>query len=176
MCSSLARQLTSVGAGLSSTGLSTASGAWGSASQASNAIITTQGQITHTQELIHDTQGQLGSVQDRILRRFDQLGTVGSAGSGGGGVPAAASAGLDRTGLVGRLSVPQGWAAAVPAMRPVAEVLPAAGATASPEVKEDGCGNPWAQLALAGMAGRAFIGGAAHRGRPTVMARHPSGG
>ena len=171
--------LPSMDAGLSSTGVSTASGAWGSAERASAEIIDTQGQITHTQELIHVTQGQLASVQDRILGRLDQvgaLGSVGEAGPGAGGGSATVSAGLGRAGLVGGLSVPQGWAAAVPALRPAAQVLPVAGATASPSGRDDGWGNPLAQVALAGMAGRAFMGGAAQRRHSTVMARPPSGG
>jgi PPE-repeat protein len=165
-----------VGTGLSSTGLATASGAWGSAERASHEIIGTQGQITDTQELIHDTQGQLGSMQNRIMGRLNQLGTAGSAGTAGLGEPATISAGVGQATLVGGLSVPQGWAGAVPAIRPVAQVLPVASPIASPEVGEDGWGNPWAQLALASMAGRASMGGAAHQGHRTVMARPPSGG
>jgi hypothetical protein len=36
-------------------------------------------------------------------------------------------------------------------------------------------GNAWAEMALAGMAGRSMMGGAPSR-RRTVMARPPSGG
>ncbi len=171
--------LPSADAGLSSTGLSTASGAWGSAEHASAGIISTQGQITDTQDLIHATQGQLGSMQDRILGRLDQLGTVGSASStslGAGGRPAAISAGLGRAELVGALSVPQSWASAAPATRLTAATLPVAGTVASPRVIDDRWENPWAPFALAGMAGRVFTGGVAHRERPAVMARPPSGG
>ncbi len=81
------------------------------------------------------------------------------------GIPAAASAGgpvsagMGRAGVVGSLSVPQNWASAAPAIRPVAVVLPQAGPTAAAAaLAADGQGSLFSNMALSGMAGRAMAG------------------
>lgn len=82
---------------------------------------------------------------------------------GAGG--SAASAGLGQAASVGGLSVPPAWTAAAPAIRLAAVALPATGLGAAPEVAAAGIGSPWAEMALAGMAGRA-ISGTVGLGRP----------
>lgn len=71
----------------------------------------------------------------------------------------AVSAAMGRTGLVGSLSVPQGWASAAPAFRPVAVVLPQTGLGAvSAAIAADGQGSLFSNMALSGLAGRAIAG------------------
>lgn len=69
------------------------------------------------------------------------------------------SAGLGRAGLVGGLSVPQGWAAAAPAVKPVAAVFaetsPAGSAVAAAAPGE---GTLFGNTALSSLAGRAIAG------------------
>jgi PPE-repeat protein len=72
------------------------------------------------------------------------------------------AAGLGSANGVGRLSVPPGWAAAAPAIRPSAVTLPAASVAAA-EVGAGGAGSVFSQMALAGMAGRALAGTAGAR-------------
>jgi PPE-repeat protein len=83
--------------------------------------------------------------------------------------PAAAtalSAGLGEANTVGALSVPPTWTIATPAVRPVSYTLPAlpetsAGAVpavATAEIAETGSGSTFAEMAVAGMAGRAIAG------------------
>jgi PPE-repeat protein len=94
-----------------------------------------------------------------------------SAGSGGllaGGLgsgtrvvgsTAGVSADIGRAGLVGRLSVPQGWASAAPAVKPVAAVLPDSGLGAAPVlVAADDQGGLFSSMALSSVAGRALAG------------------
>ncbi|MCA2317748.1 SHOCT domain-containing protein, partial [Mycobacterium sp. WUMAC-025] len=78
-----------------------------------------------------------------------------------------ASAGLGEANAVGGLSVPPGWTAAAPAIRPAALALPAtsAGAAAAPS----GTGSLFGEMAVASMAGRAMAGTSAmgrERSRP----------
>jgi PPE-repeat protein len=76
------------------------------------------------------------------------------------------SAGLAEANTVGALSVPPTWAVATPAVRPIAMTLPAlpttgAGAVpaaAAADIAGAGSGSMYAEMAVAGMAGRA-IGG-----------------
>jgi PPE-repeat protein len=76
-------------------------------------------------------------------------------GSAGGAV----SAGMGRAGLVGSLSVPQGWASAAPAIGPVAAVFPENGLGAVPAaVAADSQGSLFSNMALSGLAGRAMAG------------------
>jgi hypothetical protein len=73
---------------------------------------------------------------------------------------------LAEANTVGALSVPPTWTIATPAVRPIAMTLPAlpdtgAGAipaVATAEIAEAGSGSVYAEMAVAGMAGRA-IGG-----------------
>ncbi|OJZ74682.1 hypothetical protein BRW65_08220 [Mycobacterium paraffinicum] len=69
------------------------------------------------------------------------------------------SAGMGHAGLVGSLSVPQAWASAAPAMRPVAVVLPQTGLDALPAtVATEGQGSLFSNMALSGLAGKAATG------------------
>ena len=72
------------------------------------------------------------------------------------------SAGLGEANAVGALSVPPAWTAATPAVRPVAYSLPALGGTpsgaAAAPAAGAGTGTMLAQMAMAGMAGRAMAG------------------
>lgn len=90
-------------------------------------------------------------------------GVVGSPRPGGAEVPT----GMGRAAVVGRLSVPQGWAAAAPEVRPVAMVLPqttVAGAPAA--LAAEGQGSLFGNMAASGLAGRAVAaaGGGSSRG------------
>jgi PPE-repeat protein len=75
------------------------------------------------------------------------------------------SAGLGNAGLVGKLSVPPGWATATPAIRPAALELPASSLEAAPAVMEGGSGNLFSQMALSSLAGRAMTGTGGNVGR-----------
>ncbi|MHA7652303.1 PPE family protein, SVP subgroup [Mycobacterium sp. ML4] len=81
----------------------------------------------------------------------------------GGTVPSPRlSVGLGEANAVGALSVPPAWTAATPAVRPVAYSLPALGGTpsgaAAAPAAGAGTGTLLAQMAMAGMAGRAMAG------------------
>jgi PPE-repeat protein len=76
-----------------------------------------------------------------------------------GSVGGAVSAGMGRAGVVGSLSVPQGWASAAPAIRPVAIVMPGTNLGAVPAaLVADGQGSVFSNMALSGLAGRAIAG------------------
>lgn len=84
-------------------------------------------------------------------------GVVGSTGLGGAG--SAVSAGMGRAGLVGGLSVPQGWATAAPAIRQVAAIGPGSGlGSASAALAADGQSSIFSNMALSSLAGRAMVG------------------
>ena len=72
------------------------------------------------------------------------------------------SATAGRAGTIGALSVPQNWAAAVPAVRTVAAEMNATALDAAPELAAVGQNGMFGQTALASLAGRA-IGGSATR-------------
>ncbi len=95
----------------------------------------------------------------------DALGGVASAGGAGPGMrlgaagSGAVSAGMGRAGFVGSLAVPQGWAGAAPAIRPVAAVLAQTSLGSVPAtVAADGQGSLFGSMALSGLAGRAMAG------------------
>jgi PPE-repeat protein len=121
-----------------------------------------QGSAAHADAMIVGTQDQISGTELRIMNRFDQLGalpTVGPAGSAGlgtSGGPAVVSAGLSRAGLVGGLSVPQGWAAGAPGMRTVAFTLPATSLSTAADGLASSGGSLFSEMALAStaMAGR----------------------
>jgi PPE-repeat protein len=78
-----------------------------------------------------------------------------AVGPAGGAV----SAGMGRAGLVGNLSVPQGWVSAAPAIRPVAVVVPGTNLGAVPAaLAADSEGSIFSNMALSGLAGRAITG------------------
>lgn len=89
-----------------------------------------------------------------------------------GGFGSLASAGLGQANTVGGLSVPPGWTAAAPAIRPAALVLPTttagAVAEAAAAAAPTGTGSLFGEMAVASMAGRAMAGtgGALGRERP----------
>ncbi|MEI7715445.1 MAG: PPE domain-containing protein [Mycobacterium sp.] len=130
-------------------GLVTASGAWVDASKSDYAIHDT------AVEWHENAKNQLRE----IMARFDQLGTVGSTVSPElGGAP---SAQVGEAASVGRLSVPQGWTEAAPAMRLAAVGLPTASFAAAPAAlagSASSASSLFSELALAGMAGRALSG------------------
>lgn len=85
-------------------------------------------------------------------------------------VSAPISAGIGRAGLVGGLSVPQGWAAAAPEIQTIAATLPQSSLSAAPAaLVADGQGSLVGNMALSGLAGRAMAGtgGAAARSAGT---------
>ena len=129
-------------------GLVTASGAWADASADNDAIHQT------AQDWHDNAKNQLRD----IMRRFDQLGTVASTDSAGLDYEAP-SAQVGEAASVGRLSVPQGWTEAAPAMRLAAAGLPSfSAAPAALAGSAGGAGSLFSELALAGIAGRALSG------------------
>jgi PPE-repeat protein len=75
------------------------------------------------------------------------------------GSTAVVSADIGRASLVGRLSVPQSWASAAPAIKPVAMVLPDSSLGAAPVmVAADNEGSSFSNMALSSVAGRAMAG------------------
>ncbi|OBJ19864.1 PPE family protein, SVP subgroup [Mycobacterium colombiense] len=91
-----------------------------------------------------------------------------------GGFGTLASAGLGQANTVGGLSVPPGWAAAAPAIRPAALVLPATSAGAAAEAAAAaapaGTGSLFGEMAVASMAGRAMAGTGGALGRERARA------
>lgn len=87
---------------------------------------------------------------------------VGSAGL------SAVSASAGRAGLVGGLSVPQGWASAAPAIKMAAATVPQSGLSAAPAaaLAADGQGSLFDDMALSGLAGRAIVGAGDTAARP----------
>jgi PPE-repeat protein len=158
-------------ASVSSAGLSTSAGAWGSASHADAAIL--------------GNGYQIAAMEGRIMDRLDQFGSTGSAGLGAAGGPAAGTAGLGRAPSVGGLSVPHSWVVAAPAVKLAVASLPSTSLSAAPTIAAASPGSLFSQMALASMAGRAMagaspagragsaIGGAAPQGHsgPTVILR-----
>ncbi|OBG96260.1 hypothetical protein A5697_21950 [Mycobacterium sp. E3251] len=70
----------------------------------------------------------------------------------------AATASLGQANTVGGLSVPPGWAAAAPAVRPAALALPATTVGAAAQASSSGSGSLFGEMAAASMAGRAMAG------------------
>lgn len=91
-------------------------------------------------------------------------GVVSSPGPSGAGT----STGIGRAGVVGRLSVPRGWAAAAPEIRPIAVVLPQTALAGAPAaLAGDGGGTLLGNMAASGLAGRAMA--ATGTGSTTAM-------
>lgn len=83
----------------------------------------------------------------------------------------AVSAGMGRAGLVGGLSVPQGWAMAAPAVKPVAAVFAEASPPSAAVVAATpGQGTLLGNMALSGLAGRAIVGTGGTAARSTGVA------
>ncbi|BBX61496.1 putative PPE family protein PPE32 [Mycobacterium saskatchewanense] len=87
------------------------------------------------------------------LLRSDML--TGAAGAHVAGYSAVTGA-TGRAELIGSLSVPQSWAAAVPAVRLAATSMPETAAEAAPAVAANGRSAMFGETALASLAGRAF--------------------
>jgi PPE-repeat protein len=87
----------------------------------------------------------------------------GSVGSPSDAATASVSAELGQGTTVGKLSVPSAWTVAAPEIRPLAYTLPITAAQAAPEMAAGSSGNLFADMALAGAAGRA-VGGTAPLG------------
>ncbi|MEB4209867.1 PPE family protein, SVP subgroup [Mycobacterium sp. 94-17] len=93
-----------------------------------------------------------------------------------GGFGSLASAELGQANSIGSLSVPSGWAAAAPAIRPAALVLPTATAGAATEAAAaaaaapTGAGGLFGEMAVASMAGRAMAGTGGALGRERARA------
>ncbi|OBI35037.1 PPE family protein [Mycobacterium colombiense] len=124
--------------------------------------------------LVPQNVANVNSARQRLDRDRSALGRVGigidsgtrvvsSPGPGGTGV----STGVGRAGVVGRLSVPQGWAAAAPEVRPIAVVLPQTAVAGAPvALAAEGQGSLFGNMAASGLAGRAVAaaGGGSARG------------
>jgi PPE-repeat protein len=78
-----------------------------------------------------------------------------------GGEPV--SGAMGKAALVGRMSVPQSWTEAAPAIRTLASVLPS-NMAAAPEAAVAGEGGAFSQMALSSLAGRAVAASATYSG------------
>lgn len=111
--------------------------------------------------------GQAGLASGGVGPR---MGVVGSTGW-------AVSAGMGRAGVVGSLSVPQGWASAAPAIRPLAAVLPETRLGWIPATAvADGQGSVFSNMALSSLAGRAVAGSGGSVARSVGTGAAASGG
>lgn len=153
----------SLGLGLSE--LSTASGAWASASDGDGQILT----------LAHDIHSDLGAfsgqmvgMEHRVLSHLKGLAAV---------TPADAPS-VGRAVSVGALSVPPAWAAAAPTFRLAAATLPPTSVGIARATLSADPASVIGEMSLAGTAGRLFGGGVSPVGRartPTAAAVHPAG-
>jgi len=118
--------------------------------------------------LVPQNGANLTSALTRVTRDENVLGRhlygpeVGQplAGAPGGTPSGTVSAGMGRAAVIGRLSVPEGWTSAAPAIRSVAAVLPQTSVPAAPAavLAADGQGSLFNSMALSGLAGRAMAG------------------
>jgi PPE-repeat protein len=147
--------------GIASSELTTASGAWASASQGDEEILQNNrdaaSEISNEQDLL---TGRLSGMENRIMSRFNQLGAAGSA----------ASAGLGQAAPVGALSVPPGWTTVAPEIRLTAAALPTTTLGAAPEVCAGGSETMFGEMVLTSMAGRALCGTVNPGGRERIGA------
>ncbi|BBY13756.1 PPE family protein [Mycobacterium marseillense] len=112
--------------------------------------------------LVPQNVANVNSARQRLDRDYSKLDLLGidsgarvvsSPAPTGAGMPT----GIGRAGVVGRLSVPQGWAAAAPAIRPVATVIPQTALAGAPAaLAADGEGSLFSSMAASGLAGRAM--------------------
>jgi PPE-repeat protein len=113
----------------------------------------------------------LASVSSAVAELSQKVSVLPAAGSGGSlegglgsgtrvvGSTAGVSADIGRATLVGRLSVPQSWAWAAPAIKPVATVLPNSSLGAAPiMVAAENQGSVFSNMALSSVAGRVVAG------------------
>ncbi|OBH61728.1 hypothetical protein A5684_14200 [Mycobacterium intracellulare] len=114
--------------------------------------------------LVPQNVANVNSARQRLDRDRSALGRLGGEVNSGTRMvnsPRAAgtgvSPGIGRAGVVGRLSVPPGWAAAAPEIRPVATVLPQTALAGAPAVlAADGEGSLFSSMAASSLAGRAM--------------------
>lgn len=100
---------------------------------------------------LSDAMAKLGTAP-AIAAGWGPVSPTGALGS-------AVTAGMGRAGFVGGLSVPQGWAMAAPAVKPVAAVFADPGPSgAAAEAATQGEGNLFGDVALSSLAGRAIAG------------------
>jgi hypothetical protein len=112
--------------------------------------------------LVPQNVANVNSARQRLDRDYSKLDLLGidsgarvvsSPAPTGAGMPT----GIGRAGVVGRLSVPQGWAAAAPEIRPVATVIPQTALAGAPAaLAADGEGSLFSSMAASGLAGRAM--------------------
>ncbi|MEM6106275.1 PPE domain-containing protein [Mycobacterium sp. 050272] len=133
--------------GVATSELGTASGAWADAAKADTEIEAAGREIADDQDAL---TRQISGAETRIMGRFDQLGTVGQAGS-------AASAGLGQAATIGALSVPPGWTTAASQLRLATLALPATGLGAVPAAFA-GPAAVFGEMTLASIAGQAING------------------
>ncbi len=108
--------------------------------------------------LLPQASANLTRASENYSKALAKVSTVGV--SQGGIAPRMVSAGLGRAGLVGGLSVPQGWASAAPEIKTIASILPQSNLSAAPaalaaDVQSSSLYGP---MALSGLAGRAMVG------------------
>ncbi|WAJ46273.1 PPE family protein [Mycobacterium sp. Aquia_216] len=118
---------------------------------------------------------QTGLHTDDIVSGWDATGvpsaavaeTVPSSAPGGAAnlISTRVAAGLGEANTVGSLSVPPTWAAATPAVRPIALALPALPAGFAPQAMAPSLESSFGEMALAGTAGRAIRDGFGARDR-----------
>ncbi|GBE67069.1 putative PPE family protein PPE29 [Mycobacterium sp. MFM001] len=125
--------------------------------------------------LLPQAAANLTSANERLHRDQTKLGLIASEpGSGVRVINApgsAVSAGVGRAGAVGGLSVPQGWAAAAPAIKEVAAALPQSSLSAVPAaLAAEGQGTVFSNMALSSLAGGALVGTGGGAARPVSVA------
>ncbi|UGU02182.1 PPE family protein [Mycobacterium intracellulare] len=114
--------------------------------------------------LVPQNVANVNSARQRLDRDRSALGRLGGEANSGTQMvssPRAAgtgmSPGIGRAGVVGRLSVPPGWAAAAPEIRPVATVIPQTAFAGAPSaLAAEGEGSLFSSMAASGLAGRAM--------------------
>jgi PPE-repeat protein len=108
---------------------------------------------------------QTGLHTDDIISGWDATGvpsaavaetTPSSAAGGASVVSTRVAAGLGEANTIGSLSVPPTWAAATPAVRPIALALPALPPGFAPQAMAPSVDSVFGEMAMAGTAGRAL--------------------
>jgi PPE-repeat protein len=124
----------------------------------------------HTDDIVSGWQGVAAWPEEGEVPPTEFPAVITSLG--GSSVPglgaSTVSAGLGQANTIGGLSVPSGWAAATPLIRPLAVALPATSVGAAAEASAGNAGSMFSQMALASMAGRALVGsGRGERSEPS---------
>ena len=119
--------------------------------------------------LLPQASANLTRASENYSKALAKASTVGL--SQGEIAPRVVSAGLGRAGLVGGLSVPQGWASAAPEIKTIASILPQSSLSAAPAAlaAEGQSGSLFGPMALSGLAGRAMVGTGGAAARPAAM-------